>query len=143
MGKDMILRKVKVVALNGSTPDFTIGNTYNGIVQFDCFEACSDNTGKKNYLFNGEYEVLPLDNQEVRFGDFLVRVSYTPVESTYMHRYHVECVDMRKLIVVFKESNVTDMNYEYPIDDAVALIKRYFMERFGVDIFSMPKTGWL
>lgn len=137
------MRKVKVVALNGSTNDLTIGNTYDGLMRFDCFEVFSDDKGNKNYLFKGEYEVLPVDKQEVRFGDFKVRVRYTPVETTDMHRYHVECVDMLHLVVVFEESNVTDMNYQYSMDDAVALIKRYFQNRFGIDIFSMPNKGIL
>ena len=42
-----------------------------------------------------------MESKEQIFGDFKVRVRYSDVTSEYMHRYHIECVDMKHLIVVF------------------------------------------
>ena len=82
-----------------------------------------------------------MDIQEAIFGDFKVRVRYTNVEAQFMKRYHIECVDMPNLIVVFTESNVTGVNDFIPLDKAVNLIREYYTQRFGFDILSLPKKG--
>jgi hypothetical protein len=84
-----------------------------------------------------------MEKKEHRIGDFKIRVSYSPVECTYMHRYHIECIDMLHLVKVFEESNVIDITKEYDMEKAIAMISNYFKHRFSIDIFSIPKKGWL
>ena len=83
-----------------------------------------------------------MEKKEHRIGDFKIRISYTPVSEGW-HRYYIECIDMFHLVKVFEESNVIGSNHEYDMDKAIAMISNYFKHRFSIDIFSIPKEGWL
>ena len=82
-----------------------------------------------------------MESKEAIFGDFKVRIRYTKVEAQFMKRYHIECVDMPNLIVVFTESNVTGEHNDIPIEKAISLVREYFTQRFGFDVLSFPKKG--
>jgi hypothetical protein len=78
--------------------------------------------------------------KEQEFGDFKVRIRYTEANDV-MKRYHIECVDMVNLIVVFSESNITGLNDDMDLNKAITFVRGYFIQRFGFDVLSFPKIG--
>lgn len=82
-----------------------------------------------------------METKEQMFGDFKVRVRYSDVTAQGMHRYHIECVDMQNLIVVFSESNVIGNEYEIEFEKAVKLVTNYFLGRFNIDILNFQSKG--
>jgi len=68
---------------------------------------------------------------------FTLRVSYDHVESTYMHRYSIECIDTKNWTKIIIDSNVVDEICRISLEDALARTKFYLKDRFGYEIFEV------
>lgn len=128
-------RKAKFVYMMSFTDDLTIGKIYEGEIDTDCFEVYSNDKGNKSVLFDGEFELIPMEIQERVFGDWKIRLRYEemPIPNDY-HRWYIELLDLRSWALITVDSNVCDKTYFIEFDDAISKTKGYLKHRFNYEL---------